>query len=120
MTTDDELWLPPTEPGMTRLDGETWLTRRGTELVPIQLDDMRPAHRVAVLQWLRDHAALMHRHESDWLARRYARGALSLERFQSRHREHNGTPPHIWIEDTALVRRLHTLIRRDRQRGATP
>lgn len=98
------------------LQGAYWRTRDETtrlRLVPV--DDLGPRHRAAVLALLRGQAQQLQDEVQKAVTRAYVRHDLSPVEFTDRCRDLR-RPPVEWIEDTPLIRRLHELARRDRDR----
>lgn len=90
---------------------EHWITGDGRTL---RLNDMDPAHLRFALAFCRRYAATLHydvetallfEPESDVEGEWFWRDALL--------RQHQGTAPEVWIDDTPLVRRLVALVPRE-------
>lgn len=82
-----------------------WVSRDGADLVTLSLDDMPAAHRDAVLGHLRDRAVELHLRHYDDVMHSVQRGASVHDVIPALAR-HMGLDPHVWLEETALVRRL--------------
>lgn len=97
------------EPGFAHLlhQADHWAmwTDSGT-LVRVRLDDMSPDHRRRTLTWLRGHAEFFRTRQLDTIARLYRRGRLSEREFADDTARLEALDPHVWLDDTALVRRL--------------
>jgi len=100
---------PLAEPGFAHLlhQADHWATwSDGGQLVRIRLDDMSPDHRRRTLAYLRAHAEFFHTRQLDTLGRLYRRGGLSDREFGDETAYLRALDPHVWLDDTALVRRL--------------
>lgn len=95
--------------GRTDLDTEVWLTRRDGRLVPVRVDDMTPAHRRNLLAYLRRNADVMWAHQRQLTASYWQTGVIDDATFAARVAHLDRTAAPVWIEDTALVRRLVAL-----------
>lgn len=123
MVTDhlDDIIQPGADTARVMVNGTAWLTRDFPDdpLRLVDVDDMTPEHQRRLLAYLRAHA-----YEQHWFARKAIK-----EQFQRREIDAIqmatqltliGAVPELWLEDTALVRRLVQLVarepRRERQR----
>jgi hypothetical protein len=92
---------------VTRLHQETYWASRHPHghLVQRRLDDMNERHLTAVLTWLRAHAEQLHRDQIQLLLREWRRGVDRAEiEVDIAHLQR--AVPAMWLEETALVRRL--------------
>lgn len=100
------------EPGFANLlhQADHWATRDDAgRLIRVRLDDMGPDHRRRVLAWCREHAEFLHTRELDCITTRYKRGHLSDAEFAADVAQVEGVTAAVWLDDTALVRRLAQL-----------
>lgn len=97
------------EPGFAHLlhQADHWATwNDGGQLVRIRLDDMSPAHRARVLAWCRNNAEFLHTRALDMATRLHRRGVTTAEEFARDVAQIQDVAPAVWVDDTALVRRL--------------
>lgn len=97
------------EPGFAHLlhQADHWATwNAGGQLVRVRLDDMSPDHRRRTLAYLRAHAEFFRCRELDALARLYRIGKLSTAEYGAESSYLEALDPHVWLDDTELVRRL--------------
>lgn len=83
-----------------------WVARGDQgRLVTRRLDDLPHAHVVAILAWLRARALDLHDRQHADLVGLVARGRQpdDVMRLVAAHSRHD---PHVWLEETPLVRRL--------------
>lgn len=97
------------------LGSRYWLTRDDGvhTLRMVAVDDMTPSHRAHLLDWLRRNAARMVDHVARSLDQAYWRNEITWEDRAARLADLTAQPPAVWIEDTALVRRLVALVPRE-------
>lgn len=72
----------------------------------VHLDQLGTHHRRHLLAWLRANAALMQAHEARAIARQHKAGHLDDASFAAAMRPLETLAPQVWLDDTALVRRL--------------
>jgi hypothetical protein len=93
--------------------GAIWVSRGdGDQPVVQRLDDMPRRHQQAALAWLREHAVELHGRQGDDLTRRATRAGGHPDDLVELS-EHSRLDPHVWLEETVLVRRFVELIGRD-------
>lgn len=80
------------------------------ELQLVHLDQLSREHQRRLLAWLRRNAETMQAHERRTVARLYQRGRMLAPEFAAAMRPLETVLPEVWIEDTALVRRLVQLV----------
>lgn len=103
------LYIPEVaELGLTDLDTEWWLTRRrwSGHLEPVRVDDLSERHRRNLLAWLRAHPELLAATQRRVYVQLHRAGAMSTPDFARVLDWLDAQDPHVWLEDTALVRRL--------------
>lgn len=120
MVTDpvDEIIQPGGDVTRAMLADTYWLARDGDRLSLIAVDDMTPDHQQRLLAWLRSHAREVH-----WFARaavkaQWRRGEIT-DIEKATRLTLLGAVPELWLEDTALVRRLCLLVARPPRRERT-
>lgn len=97
--------LPPSDVATPLLNDEWWLTRRDDRLELIRADDMGYTHRLRLLGWLRRHSVQLHAQAKREIERRHRHDEITdAERIRLLLPLAAG--PEVWLEDTALVRRL--------------
>lgn len=103
------LYIPDVaELGLTDLDTEWWLTRRrlSGRLEPVNVADLSERHRRNLLAWLRAHPALLAATQRRVYVHLHQAGVLATPTFARCLDRLDAVDPHVWLEDTALVRRL--------------
>lgn len=102
---------------------QTWLIRDDDtrQLHWRHVDHLTPSHRAHLLDWLRRNADVMRGHVLRSINQAHRRNEITWPERAAMVRDLTAHPAEVWIEDTALVRRLVQLQparppRRDRPR----